>query len=33
VDLELWGLRGKRELFERVFGLALQLEVEEGAAA
>jgi exopolyphosphatase/guanosine-5'-triphosphate,3'-diphosphate pyrophosphatase len=28
IDLELWGLRRKRELFERVFGC--RLEVVEG---
>jgi exopolyphosphatase / guanosine-5'-triphosphate,3'-diphosphate pyrophosphatase len=33
VDLELWGLRRKRELFERVFGVALQLELDEAGAA
>ena len=33
VDLELWGLRRKRELFERVFGVALQLELDEDEAA
>jgi exopolyphosphatase/guanosine-5'-triphosphate,3'-diphosphate pyrophosphatase len=27
IDLELWGLRRKRELFERVFGLPLAFEV------
>jgi len=33
VDLELWGLRRKRELFERVFGVALQLELDEAGVA
>ena len=27
IDLELWGLRRKRELFERVFGVPLHVEV------
>ncbi len=30
IDLELWGLRRKRELFERVFELPLEFEVVEG---
>jgi exopolyphosphatase / guanosine-5'-triphosphate,3'-diphosphate pyrophosphatase len=29
IDLELWGLRRKRELFERVFDLPLDIEVVE----
>jgi exopolyphosphatase/guanosine-5'-triphosphate,3'-diphosphate pyrophosphatase len=29
VDLELWGLRRKRELFERVFGVPLHLELDD----
>jgi exopolyphosphatase/guanosine-5'-triphosphate,3'-diphosphate pyrophosphatase len=29
IDLELWGLRRKRELFERVFGVPLDVEVVE----
>jgi len=29
IDLELWGLRRKRELFERVFALPLDVEVVE----
>jgi exopolyphosphatase/guanosine-5'-triphosphate,3'-diphosphate pyrophosphatase len=29
VDLELWGLRRKRELFERVFGIPLHLELDD----
>jgi exopolyphosphatase/guanosine-5'-triphosphate,3'-diphosphate pyrophosphatase len=29
VDLELWGLRRKRELFERVFGVSLHLELDD----
>ncbi len=33
VDLELWGLRRKRELFERVFGMALQLETDDAGVA
>jgi exopolyphosphatase/guanosine-5'-triphosphate,3'-diphosphate pyrophosphatase len=32
VDLELWGLRRKRELFERVFEVPLDLMVADGAA-
>ncbi len=32
VDLELWGLRRKRELFERVFGIPLVLELHDAGA-
>jgi exopolyphosphatase/guanosine-5'-triphosphate,3'-diphosphate pyrophosphatase len=27
IDLELWGLRRKRELFERQFGVPLEVEM------
>jgi exopolyphosphatase/guanosine-5'-triphosphate,3'-diphosphate pyrophosphatase len=33
IDLELWGLRRKRELFERVFELPLDLRTAENSDA